>query len=282
MWRRAVLSALSLATVAVVVGCGTRTQPPAVAVGEETQETKPQPVGKPDEHAHKPGAHGGTIVEIGRDNYHAEVVIETGGVFRLYTLGKDEAKIQEVEQQKLTAYVKQEEGGEHVPVTLRPQPQEGDAPGKTSLFVGQLPQQFWGKNLSVTINNFKIAGERFRLGFTYAGAPHDGGMPASVAGTDGERHLFLTPGGLYTAADIKANGSVPASEKYKDFRSAHDLRPKAGEKICPVTMTKANPQCTWIVGGKTYEFCCPPCIEEFVRTAKEAPAEVKPPEEYRK
>src|SRR5262245_3341979 len=145
MWHRSVLLFLSLAAVAVVVGCGTRTQPPAVAVGEESQETKPQPAGKPDEHAHKPGTHGRTIGEIGRDNYHAEVVLEKGGVLRLYTLGKDEAKIQEVEQQKLTAYVKHEEGGEHVPVTLRPQPQEGDAPGKTSLFVGQLPQQFWGK-----------------------------------------------------------------------------------------------------------------------------------------
>lgn len=28
---------------------------------------------KDDDHGHKPGAHGGIIVEIGRDNYHAEL-----------------------------------------------------------------------------------------------------------------------------------------------------------------------------------------------------------------
>jgi YHS domain-containing protein len=47
-----------------------------------------------------------------------------------------------------------------------------------------------------------------------------------------------------------------------------------------VTLTKANPKCAWIVGGKTYEFCCPPCVDEFVKTAKEQPAEIKEPEDY--
>ena len=56
--------------------------------------------------------------------------------------------------------------------------------------------------------------------------------------------------------------------------------PKPGDKICPITDTKANPKCTWIVGGKTYQFCCPPCIDEFVRLAKENPDKVKDPEEY--
>jgi YHS domain-containing protein len=34
------------------------------------------------------------------------------------------------------------------------------------------------------------------------------------------------------------------------------------------------------VGGKTYEFCCPPCVEEFVKLAKEQPEEVKEPADY--
>jgi YHS domain-containing protein len=58
------------------------------------------------------------------------------------------------------------------------------------------------------------------------------------------------------------------------------MKPKPGDKICPVTMTKANPKCAWVVGGKTYEFCCPPCVDEFVKLAKENPNDVKAPGAY--
>lgn len=110
---------------------------------------------------------------------------------------------------------------------------------------------------------------------------HDGGddMPAGVS-ADEERALYLTPGGLYTEADIKANGSVTAGDKYKGKMAKHDMKPKAGEKVCPITMTKANPKFTWIIGGKTYEFCCPPCIDEYVLLAKTSPKEVLDPSEY--
>ncbi len=104
-------------------------------------------------------------------------------------------------------------------------------------------------------------------------------MPAGVD-ADEERALYLTPGGLYTEADIKANGSMTASDKYKGKMAKHDMKPKAGDKICPITMTKANPKFTWIIGGKTYEFCCPPCIDEYVLLAKTSPKEVLDPNEY--
>src|SRR5262245_41188668 len=66
----------------------------------------PPPPAEPrsEEHAHKPGSHGGSIVAIGRDNYHAEAIFEKGGVLRLLLLGKDEAQLLEVESQTLTAY----------------------------------------------------------------------------------------------------------------------------------------------------------------------------------
>jgi len=110
---------------------------------------------------------------------------------------------------------------------------------------------------------------------------HDGddAMPAGVD-ADEERALYLTPGGIYTEADIKANGSVTAGDKYKGKMAKHDMKPKAGDKICPITMTKANPKFTWIIGGKTYEFCCPPCIDEYVLLAKTSPKEVLDPSEY--
>lgn len=104
-------------------------------------------------------------------------------------------------------------------------------------------------------------------------------MPAGVD-ADEERALYLTPGGIYTEADIKANGSMTAGDKYKGKMAKHDMKPKAGDKVCPITMTKANPKFTWIIGGKAYEFCCPPCIDEYVLLAKTSPKEILDPSEY--
>ena len=100
------------------------------------------------------------------------------------------------------------------------------------------------------------------------------------AKADVERTLYLTAKGKYTDADIAANGRMTASEKYKEFHSAHDFSPKLGEPICPVTHTKANAECSWIIGGKRYLFCCPPCIDEFVRMAKESPDKIQEPAAY--
>ena len=68
--------------------------------------------------------------------------------------------------------------------------------------------------------------------------------------------------------------------KFKGIRPTHDDNPKAGQVICPISKTLANPKFTWVVGGKTYQFCCIPCIEEFVDKAKEKPEEIKDPSTY--
>lgn len=238
-----------------------------------------------EEHAHVPGAHGGIIVSLGRESYHVEAVFEKGGLLHLYTLGSDETRIQEVDTQELTGYVRTSDTNESVAFLIKPQPQPGDAAGKTSLFTAELPKELAGSNLDVTIPSIRIAGERFRLGFTSAPQAHDGHaadiMPEKVADAT-ERKLYLTPGGIYTQTDIEANGNVTASQKFKGFMAKHDMHPKPGDKICPVTMTKANPACSWIVGGRKYEFCCPPCVDEFVSWAKneETIKDVKNPEFY--
>jgi len=95
-----------------------------------------------------------------------------------------------------------------------------------------------------------------------------------------ERELYLTPAGKYTETDILANDSSTRSQQFKDFIASHDLHPKVGDTICPITLTKANPKCTWIIGGKSYQFCCPPCIDEFLLLAKEQPEKIREPEEY--
>ena len=233
-----------------------------------------------EEHGHKAGAHGGIIVSLGRDSYHVEAIVTSTGELRLYTLGNDESRVIDVEIQDLVAYVKPSGGSDSTSIEIKPQPQPGDSAGKASVFVAQLPEPLVGQSIDVTVPNITVAGERFRLGFTTKSELHGSeAMPAKVA-DEAEKNLYLTPGGLYTQADIEANGNVTVSQKFATFQAAHDLNPKVGDKICPVTLTKANPKCSWIVGGKKYEFCCPPCVDEFVKLAKSKPEEVNEPDHY--
>lgn len=230
-------------------------------------------------HAHKAGSHGGIIVSIGLDSYHTEALVERGGQLRLLMLGKDESRIQEVEVQTLTAYVKSSGDAESVPIELVAVPQPGDMDGKTSQFVGQLPAELESRPIEVTIPMLRIDGERFRVGFSTEVESHADEMPASLPITE-ERTLYLTPGGKYTQADILANGNITASEKFRGIKATHNMKPNVGDKVCPITNTKANPEFSWIVNGQSYLFCCPPCVDEFVALAKEHPDEVKPPESY--
>lgn len=233
------------------------------------------------EHEHGTGANGGLIVPLGRESYHVEPVFEPEGVLRLYLLGADETRVQEAERQTLKAFVKAAGGRETVAMEIVAEPQEGDAAETTSRFKGVLPESLRDGPVEVMIPNLRINGERFRVGFSSAppAGHEDAAMPAPLA-DDASAALFLTPGGRYTEADIEANGRVTAKQKFKTFMARHDMHPKPGDRICPITETRANPACAWVIGGKTYLFCCPPCVEEFVRMAKESPDQIKDPEAY--
>jgi YHS domain-containing protein len=270
-------------------GCAqpSATPPASKAEGEKTAGSNlPVEAGKvaaggmqEEEHEHKPGAHGGIIVSLGRDRYHVEAIVTDKGELRLYMLGSDETRVHYTDEQELTAYVRPAgDGGDSISITVKSQPQPGDSSGKTSLFVGALPESLVGKPVNVTIPNIAIGGERFRLGFTTLQESH-GEMPEKVA-DQAEQELYLTAAGKYTEADIEANGRQTASQKFAGFKAAHDLNPQAGDKVCPITLTKANPKCSWVINGQTYEFCCPPCVDEFVKLAKTAPEQLKAPGEY--
>lgn len=269
---------------AAIAGCSDSAKPSAAAK-EEPKQNKAEPTAKgkaaEDEHAHKPSAHGGIIVALGADSYHAEAVFEKGGSVRLYMLGKDESKVLEIEANPINGFVKSEGAGESEPLIFEPKPQDGDKKGMTSLFVAKLPKELAGKAVEVTVPSIRVGGERFRIGFKSKSEGDGHGMPTKVADA-AETKLYLTPGGKYSEADIKANGNMTASEKFKGLKAEHDLKPKTGEKICPITLTKANAVFSWVVGGKTYEFCCPPCVDEFVALAKEKPESIEEPEQYRK
>lgn len=266
----------------IVAGCGSRTgdTPPAASVLPPVSSIPAADPSK-DEHAHKPGAHGGVIISIGVDSYHAEAVVEKNGTLRLFLLGRDETRIQEIDAQTPTAYVKGAGETDAVAIELKPAPQVGDAENKTSQFVGELPQPLLGSPIDVTIPNLRIGDERFRVAFTtaHAAASHDEGMPPAIPKGE-EETLYLTPGGKYTEADIKANGMTTAAKKFRGIPSRHNAKTQPGDRICPISLTKSSPKFTWIVDGKEYQFCCPPCVDEFVRLAKESPDNIKLPEDY--
>lgn len=233
------------------------------------------------EHLHQNGANGGILIALDRNRYHAEIVVEQGGVLRLLTLGSSPDEVLTVESQQLVAYI-ESGNNEVVAVALRPQPQLDDEPGRTSQFVGQMPAQLSGRPIHATIAALRIDGRRYRLRFTWPGddAQHPP-MPAKLH-DEAERKLYLEPAGRYTEADIRANGGVPASTAFTGFRAQHDFNPQLGDRLCPVTRTKANPDCGWIIDGQRYTFCCPPCIDEFLTLAKEQPDQIQPPAAYTK
>jgi hypothetical protein len=273
MWYKLTLPLLALGALAVVVGCyqGGNDAP------AEGSAAPPVPAADA-EHGHKQGDHGGRVVPIGRDNYHAEVLFEKDGAVRLYTLGKDEARELEVEQQVLQAHARAADAAESLPVELKPQPQNEDSAGKTSRFAGQLPAALRGKAVELSVR-IAIGGERFRFSARSPEPEHAEAMPAKVS-DDAERKLYLTPGGKYTQADVEANGRRTASQAFRGAKPSHDAKPKVGDRLCPISETKANTQFRWVIDGQRYEFCCPPCVDEFLTLAKEHPEAVKPAAEY--
>jgi hypothetical protein len=104
-------------------------------------------------------------------------------------------------------------------------------------------------------------------------------MPQAAAPTE-QAALYESPAGRYTEADLRANGTAPAAEKYRGILASHHLNPAAGERICPVTRTRANARFAWTVDGRRYLFCCPPCIDEFVKQAKSSASPLPAPESY--
>jgi YHS domain-containing protein len=232
------------------------------------------------DHDHPPGPHGGTLVAVGREShFHVEAVFERSGHVRVYTYGGDETQVHPIDSQPVPATVRRPPDGTEFSVLLSPEPQPGDPPGKASRFAGRLPQELDGGRVELVVPAMTFGGERHWFAVQSSGEWHRDPMPEKVGGEE-ERKLYLTPGGRYTEADIKANGGVTASEKFKGVKAEHDAAPKPGDRICPVSRTKANPKLAWVVGGKEYQFCCPPCVDEFVKKAKEKPDEVRPPEEY--
>jgi hypothetical protein len=260
------------AVLVLMAGCGSKEQSPVAAIGARSHDAH--------DHEHAKG-----VKALG--DYHARIVVEQGGTLKLFMLGKDESKVASIEVQEIKGTLRAADAAEAVPITLQADPQLGDPAGKTSQFVGTVPESLRGQAL---IADFRIliAGEAYRPTFdSVPGASHaEGhGMPKGVSRggaeiSQEERDLYLTPGGIYTATDIAANGNTVPSVRFQGLRWPHEDNLKPGDKLCPVTDNKADLRCEWVVNGKKYLFCCPPCLDKFITWAKEQPHKVKDPSAY--
>lgn len=238
-------------------------------------------------HEHK-ALFGGRVASIGE--HHVEIVVAQTGRVRAYIMGREEGLRVAIPTSKLQGEVFEEERSGSQPLTLEAMPAKGEAQGTASLFEGELPTKLQGTFHRLALD-VPLQGKLYRAHFTSeeshtAGDTHEGepAMPQKIGGGSTispiERDLFLKPGGTYTLADIAANGQKTSTEKFKGFMAKHNMNPQKGARICPITMTAANPQVAWVIGGKTYTFCCPPCVDEFLTRAKKSHKPLPSPETF--
>ncbi|MEW5884513.1 MAG: hypothetical protein AB1725_09865 [Armatimonadota bacterium] len=95
-----------------------------------------------------------------------------------------------------------------------------------------------------------------------------------------ERTIFTTASGLYSDQDVKANGNTWPSAKYPDNSFPIDLKPRKGDYVDPVLLTRADPKRSWVVNGETYYFACNQSIEEWVLRARNFPGRIRPASEF--
>lgn len=119
-----------------------------LTVGCESEEADMDAVGTPgvtehddhaghdhDDHAHPTeGPHGGELVELGDEEYHAELLHdEAAGTVTVYLLDAAAVAAADTDATELTVNLSHE--GERKTFVLTPEPQDGDAEGRASKFV---------------------------------------------------------------------------------------------------------------------------------------------------
>jgi hypothetical protein len=234
--------------------------------------------------------HGGQIQAVG-DN-HLEAVVSPNRSVALYVMGITETIPSPVTARTLWAKVKPEGQASGAPdeaILLHAAPLAGEPKGQASVFTGEVPPALAGRPVLLAVS-VPLSGQEQQVSFSLD--PHGAAsslMPAHDSAatrvaatpiTPAEQALFLKPGGGYTAADIAANGGLTPEQKFQGLMANHHLNPKKGAFICPITKTQANEKFAWVVSGKKYLFCCPPCVTEFVKQAKLHPGSLKSPQSY--
>lgn len=124
--RHTVFVPVSL-TCALLLGCGAANNPPATPQAKEA--------GRGDEHAHSThGPHGGDIIELGTEQFHAELVHDRdAGNVTIYMLDSTATQSAPIDAPEVSLNLRDE--GKANQFKLAASPDEGDLPGNTSRFV---------------------------------------------------------------------------------------------------------------------------------------------------
>lgn len=200
------------------------------------------------EHRHLPAPHGGLLVPIGtdRNHFHAEVVIGPTGVIDLYTLGAEPFPPVAVEPQHVMVRILPE-GGEGVPLVLRPAPEAGPPDGPTSRFRGRIPPDLLGRRLFFQVSEIALGEGRFDFTFTSQSSLFEAEYATKVE--EELRRFYLTPGGKYTPADITASNRQSPAIRYRGERAGRLMPAQPGERVCPVTRMKPDARFNWMVSS---------------------------------
>lgn len=135
---------------------------------ESTPNSPPQPPAGEKAHDHDHGAHGphgGALVELGDDEYHAEVLCDAAaGDVTVYILdGSAKSPVSIDAPEVVINFVR---GGEPAERRIPAAPQEGDPPGKSSRFVSSKDPDF--------VRAMKAPDAKPRLRATIGGTPFNG------------------------------------------------------------------------------------------------------------
>jgi hypothetical protein len=222
---------------------------------------------KVDPHSHEAGPHGGPIADWD-EKFHAEFTLNTANKEAVVFILDDKAKAAPKIEVKKISKVKLNVTSVTpiLQLDLVHDPKRSDDKGIAYVAT----HDHFAKDVEIRgAIDGSVEGYKSPMtgSFTY--------KPADKAKQQASRELYLKPGGIYTAADIKANGT----QKPKDLGLDH-VDPVVGDKICPVTGSKAHKEYQWVTQGQTYEFCCPPCVDTFLRWANKEPDKIKDAKEY--
>ena len=234
----------------VVPGCASKKEKEIVVVSDNPST---KTTSNSTEHSHSVGPHGGLVAAVGLDDkIHVELVIDRKDKqsMSFYILGQDERTDLEIPSRLMEAVCINNDNFTHTSVV----------PGR--LGETQMDNRFFGN-----LPNFEPTQVLFKLQISEARYTVKWDLMPKTGTATEEEEICLKPSGEYTLEDIKANGNVTPSQKFKGMVFSHE-KAKDGDVLCPVTNVKIDNRCKWVVGGKTYYFCCPPCISAFIKEKK--------------
>jgi hypothetical protein len=115
------------------------------------------PAGAAGAHAHSHGPNEGELIEVGNDEYHAELVLGENNIVTIFVLDKDAKKPVPIAAEPIT--INMVVNSSPVEFTLSPKPLDGEAAGQSSRFESKEP------NLGAALQNAEAKRElRLKIG----------------------------------------------------------------------------------------------------------------------